>query len=247
MVTHRFWAVFNFNTNLFSLDQLTLTPLRPACLYSQHIAYIPSNREMSPLKLFSATLLVLVTTLVLVPSLATAADLRPYHSLLEARYARAHSLGDNYQFNTQDGWMAVNISNLAYKYKRDDSSSLDDLEDGDPSDVEDEPGELVKRASKKSKSHAKSKTHSSSKAKPKAKSTSKAKPKSKPKTTTNVKSTSDSDSKSAIKSLSSLQKIVDSIKGIGKAESVAITWYASECFAGRPLSNQPSGIPAMTC
>jgi len=180
---------------------------------------------MSPLRLFSATLLVLVTALVLAPLLATAADLRSYHNSLEARYARAHSLSDNYQFNTQDGWMAVNISNLAYKYKRDDSSTLEDLEGDGNSSVEDEPGELVKRAFKKSKSHTKSKTHSSSKAKPKAKSASKAKPKSKPKTTTSVKPTSNSDSDSATKGLSSLQKIVDSIKGIGKAEPVTITWY----------------------
>jgi hypothetical protein len=34
------------------------------------------------------------------------------------KYARPHSLGDNYTFDPQDGWQTVNITNLQYKYQR---------------------------------------------------------------------------------------------------------------------------------
>jgi hypothetical protein len=37
-------------------------------------------------------------------------------SLIERRYARAHSLGDDYIFNPRDGWTNVTTSNLLYKY-----------------------------------------------------------------------------------------------------------------------------------
>lgn len=35
----------------------------------------------------------------------------------ELKYSRAHSLGDDYTFNVQDGWQTVNISDLLYKYE----------------------------------------------------------------------------------------------------------------------------------
>ncbi|KAA1466213.1 hypothetical protein DENSPDRAFT_830979 [Dentipellis sp. KUC8613] len=37
-------------------------------------------------------------------------------SVSELRYSTAHSLGDGYEFNVQDGWQTINITNLPYKY-----------------------------------------------------------------------------------------------------------------------------------
>jgi hypothetical protein len=173
---------------------------------------------MLRLRSFSATLLVLVSVLTLVPSRATAADLRSYHNSLEARYSRAHSLGDTYQFDPRDGWQSVNISNLAYKYRRQDPIILGE-------EAGNEAGELAKRSSKKSKSksHSKSKTHSGSK--PKATPQSKSKSKNKAKSSKSTESTTQSVSKS----VSSLGKIIDSIKGVGNSEPVTITWYRNFC------------------
>lgn len=181
-----------------------------------------------------------MATLSLAPTLTVASDLRAYHNSLEARYSRAHSLGDNYQFDPRDGWQTVNASNLAYKYGDDDdgggSDDDDDNDDGldyddelDDSD-EDEHTHLnafEKRAksatskskprSTKNKSKAKSKAKAKSpKSKAKAKSPSKAKSKASNKSTSKAKGTGFS---------ASLQKVIDTIKGIGKPEPVAITWY----------------------
>lgn len=179
---------------------------------------------MSSFRLLSASLLVLVFGLVLVPS-TTAADLRTYHNSLESRYARAHSLGDGYQFDPRDGWETVNVTNLQYKYRREDTFELND--NADEHETPNSEG-LVKRSSKKSNSHKKAKsTHKSkSKSQPKHKNT---KPKHKAKTTNHVKAStkdSTSTSKSVTDSVSKLSKIVDSIKGVGKPEPVTITWYA---------------------
>jgi len=37
----------------------------------------------------------------------------------ESFYSRAHFLGNEYMFDTRDGWHNVSISNLDYKYRRD--------------------------------------------------------------------------------------------------------------------------------
>lgn len=36
-----------------------------------------------------------------------------------SRYHKAHSLGDNYEFDPRDGWQVANVTNLQYKYRRD--------------------------------------------------------------------------------------------------------------------------------
>ncbi len=42
------------------------------------------------------------------------------HTRYNARdlYARAHSLGDNYQFDPRDGWYTVNVTNAKHNYRR---------------------------------------------------------------------------------------------------------------------------------
>ncbi|KAF9534815.1 hypothetical protein CPB83DRAFT_755063 [Crepidotus variabilis] len=39
-------------------------------------------------------------------------------NLAAAKYSTAHSLGDGYQFDPRDGWEAINMTDLQYKYKR---------------------------------------------------------------------------------------------------------------------------------
>lgn len=150
----------------------------------------------------------LATTLVLMPSVAHASDLRAMYNSLEARYAHAHSLGDNYQFDTREGWQSVNVSNLQYKYSR-DYEDLDDVEE------DEELNTLEKRASKK-KSSSKTKTSSNS---------SKSKSKSSPMSSSKSKSKTSSTASKVAKVTSSFQKVVNTIKGIGKPEPVTITWY----------------------
>ncbi|KAI0772703.1 hypothetical protein BC629DRAFT_1529580 [Irpex lacteus] len=197
-------------------------------------------------KIISATFLVLASGLALVPSLATAADLRSYHNSLEARYAHAHSLGDSYQFDPRDGWETVNITDLAYKYRRDDTFELND-----DADAHEDSETLAKRSSKKSKSkaHTKSKGHSNTKSKSKSKTKPKSNAKAKPKTksTNHIKASSDDDSgsttKSVTKSVSGLGKIVESIKGIGNPEPVTITWYTGHDLLNPSCWSQPVWAP----
>lgn len=175
-------------------------------------------------RLLPLSVLVLATALALLPSLAVASDLRAMDKSLRSRYTRAHSLGDNYQFNPRDGWQSVNVTNLQYKYSR----SLQDAEDEDTDDGDDfDSSELDKRASKKKhKTKSKAKVKSKAKSKIAHKSASKAASKSKAKSKV-----------STSKITSSISKVVDSLKGIGKAEPVTITWYT-----GHDLEN-PSCWP----
>ncbi|KAJ3534939.1 hypothetical protein NM688_g7051 [Phlebia brevispora] len=199
---------------------------------------------MPRLGILPAVLLVLLTTLGLAPTPSMASDLRAYHRSLEARYAHAHSLGDNYQFDPRDGWQTVNASNLLYKYSRNDDYDNDYGDDDDGTDDHEEDDEhehftsLEKRASNKTSSTAKSK----SKAKATSKSKSKTASKSKSKSTS--KSTSKSSSSKSTNSVtSSLQKIVDSIKGIGKSEPVTITWYTGKDLLNPSCWSNPTWAP----
>lgn len=156
------------------------------------------------------TLLGVLLATALAPSFVSALDLRSMQNSLEARYARAHSLGDNYQFNARDGWQTVNVTDLQYKYSRD----YDDPDDPDDEDEED-TSVLDKRATKK-----KAKSSSKSKSKSKSKST---KSKSKSKSSSSKKKSSATSKVSKV--ASSFKKVIDTLKGIGKAEPVTITWY----------------------
>lgn len=63
--------------------------------------------------MFSLLTLFLVAISLL--SCSEAARLNP-RTVSELRYSRAHSLGDNYQFEARNGWESVNITDLQYKY-----------------------------------------------------------------------------------------------------------------------------------
>jgi hypothetical protein len=49
------------------------------------------------------------------------------HAVSKAKYSRAHSLADNYQFDPRDGWEQVNVTNLQYKYARSYAPNSDQL------------------------------------------------------------------------------------------------------------------------
>jgi len=42
----------------------------------------------------------------------------------QSKYAKAHSLGENYQFDPRDGWQNINVTDLAYKYRRDNITDV---------------------------------------------------------------------------------------------------------------------------
>lgn len=209
---------------------------------------------MPPLGFLPVVLFLFMATLGLAPTLSVASDLRSYHNSLQARYAHAHSLGDSYQFNPRDGWETVNVTDMPYKYSRDEDElnedELDDLVDEDDDDEHEHEhlNALEKRASKKNSTKAvktaKTTSKSKSKAKPKSKSSSKSKPKAK---TSSKSKAASSKSKAPSGVASSLQKVVDSIKGIGKAEPVAITWCAHSVRhpkQRRSFFSSHAGIPA---
>ncbi|KAM5534315.1 hypothetical protein V8D89_012043 [Ganoderma adspersum] len=47
----------------------------------------------------------------------SALDINADRMALERRYTTPHSLGDNYVFDSRDGWQTVNTTNLLYKYQ----------------------------------------------------------------------------------------------------------------------------------
>jgi hypothetical protein len=62
----------------------------------------------------------LLSVLAVSPLLALASP-RSIDAVARSRYTKAHSLGTSYNFDPQDGWKSVNVTNLRYKYKRIDS------------------------------------------------------------------------------------------------------------------------------
>ncbi|KAJ8086501.1 hypothetical protein PM082_005324 [Marasmius tenuissimus] len=59
----------------------------------------------------------LITFLVDCP--AVSASTLPSTSQVRSLYARAHSLGNSYVFQSRDGWTSVNATDLPYKYRHD--------------------------------------------------------------------------------------------------------------------------------
>jgi hypothetical protein len=67
------------------------------------------------------------------PSLVFAASAR---AVSESKYTKAHSLDNNYSFDPRDGWQSINVTNLQYKYRRQEEPDLDltgDLKGKSPS------------------------------------------------------------------------------------------------------------------
>ncbi|KZT24432.1 hypothetical protein NEOLEDRAFT_1242384 [Neolentinus lepideus HHB14362 ss-1] len=140
-----------------------------------------------------------LATIVLVTSwlpLFTGASVLEPRSLAYTRYTTPHSLGDNYVFDARDGWQTTNVTDMQYKYSRSSVSH------GNESLV-DSSG-LEKRASKAKSSK---KATSSTKSKLKTLALSKA----------NILT--------GASVVHALDSVWNSLKGIGKAEDVTITWY----------------------
>ncbi|KAK7695478.1 hypothetical protein QCA50_000114 [Cerrena zonata] len=165
----------------------------------------------------------------------SALDLRSFHDSLEARYTRAHSLGDNYQFDPRDGWQTVNASNLQYKYDDQGGDELDgrdeDEELAEDTEETEEPyynSTLAVRADKKKATNPKKPAKSSKASKVSSKSKAKAKPK----------------SKSAASSVTSnLGSIINSFKAVGKPEPVTITWYTGHDLENPSCWSNPTWAP----
>lgn len=150
---------------------------------------------------------------------AAAADISALQGSLEKRYSTAHSLGDTYQFDPRDGWQAVNVTNLQYKYSR----SVDDINANEEALPKTTFHKHGKRSSKKRSTKSTTKTAS------KAKTTSSASNK--------------SVSKAANGVLGSLQSIINTIKAIGSPEPVTITWYTGHDLLNPSCWSNPSWAP----
>ncbi|KAI0650647.1 hypothetical protein C8Q79DRAFT_998444 [Trametes meyenii] len=163
-------------------------------------------KAANPLLRLAATLLLAAS---LVPSLpgVSAAEIDASRMALERKYTTPHSLGKNYVFDPRDGWQTVNTTNLLYKYS---GSHLDDDDLGSSGDSHLEardkkphhfnPKKTVKKAAKKTSKKTPAKA---------------------------VKAASKKLATSATGSVFSggLNKVIQSIKGIGEPEPVTITWY----------------------
>jgi hypothetical protein len=90
--------------------------------------------------------------------LGTAVDLRDLHEDSRSRFTRAHSLGDNYVFNSRDGWTSLNVTDMQYKYSP-VSTGRQNLNDNS----------LDRRSSHKNKSDSKKKKTIKAKVPPKGK------------------------------------------------------------------------------
>ncbi|KAI9063134.1 hypothetical protein FKP32DRAFT_1592606 [Trametes sanguinea] len=164
----------------------------------------------------AATLFLAVSSVPLMVTGVSAAEIDAARMALERKYTTPHSLGEGYVFSARDGWETVNMTDLMYKYSR---AALDsDLDDDGDSDHDYSEGSglpILEPRAKKSKSKASKKTTQKATKKASAKVTTKA-----------AKATTKTLTSSAGGVLSGgLSKVVSSIKGIGKPEPVTITWY----------------------
>ncbi|THV08657.1 hypothetical protein K435DRAFT_772096 [Dendrothele bispora CBS 962.96] len=113
-------------------------------------------------------------------------------------YTKPHSLGDSYSFDPRDGWQAVNVTNLEYKYRRDAPQDFDqNAESWNLNSTQRQDSNKIKRSSKKSSSKSK---------------------------TIKASASAWINSVSGLKKLSKLS----GLKGSGSKESVKITWYTGQ-------------------
>ena len=73
---------------------------------------------LSILAIMKAYHVAFLASLIFSPCLVFAAQSSSARAVSESKYTRAHSLGDNYSFNPQEGWQSLNVTNLQYKYRR---------------------------------------------------------------------------------------------------------------------------------
>ncbi|KAH9843889.1 uncharacterized protein C8Q71DRAFT_17963 [Rhodofomes roseus] len=164
---------------------------------------------------------VFLVSLGLVPLMTTsrAADISAFQSSLERRYTTPHSLGNNYRFDPRDGWQAVNVTNLQYKYSQ---AQTDEDEDVD--------GPVVPRA------HSRRSTK---------KSTKKASKKTSKKTNTKAasKATTTSSASGVGGLVGSVKSIVGTMKAAGDSEPVTITWYTGHDLENPSCWSNPTWAP----
>lgn len=124
----------------------------------------------------------------------TATDLRAWNKSLEARYTKAHSLGDHYEFNSKDGWQTVNASSMHSRHPR----SLSDGNGYSYSSNSTITHTLIRRSGKQAHNNKVAQVAKTS-------------------TTNKAKAV-------VAKSQSKLKAIMNGLKGVGKSELVKITW-----------------------
>jgi hypothetical protein len=66
-----------------------------------------------------------LTSFILSPSLVFAAQSSSARAVFESKYTRAHSLDNNYSFDPRDGWQNISVTNLRYKYRRQEEPDLE--------------------------------------------------------------------------------------------------------------------------
>ena len=77
-----------------------------------------------------------LASFILSPGLVLAAQLSSARAVFESKYTKAHSLDNDYSFHPRDGWQSINVTNLQYKYRREEEPKLDlngDLRGNSPS------------------------------------------------------------------------------------------------------------------
>lgn len=89
-----------------------------------------------------------LASFILSPSLTLAAQSSSARAVFESKYTKAHSLDNNYSFDPRDGWQSINVTNLQYKYRREEEHHLDL-----PNDLSGNSPSLENRSKKKKKVH----------------------------------------------------------------------------------------------
>ena len=120
---------------------------------STYYTALLSRKDTPPLSILSILMIMkayhvsILASFILSPSFVLAAQSSSARAVFESKYTKAHSLGNNYSFDSRDGWQSINVTNLQYKYRREEGPDLDltsDLRGNSPS---------LENRSKKKKAH----------------------------------------------------------------------------------------------
>ena len=85
----------------------------------------PPLSILSILAIMKAYYVCLLACFILSPNLVLAAQSSSARAISESKYTKAHSLDNNYSFDPRDGWQSINVTNLQYKYRRQEEPDLD--------------------------------------------------------------------------------------------------------------------------